>query len=209
MDIKWGAAIVLALILIFLATNESFTGILFPAFGTISVRSRADGELYNIQNDLPDPQGAADMLGKLHLITVSLMYHMKKNHPTNPLTIRLLQRYNPNKKRETHPINNDDSTSYTINKSSFSFCLRNKKTKQLHDLNTLSFTLLHEISHMAVDVVGHPPEFWGAFKTILQFAVEAELYIPIDYSLYPIEFCGLDVAYQPLLDSNLIIVPDA
>ncbi len=208
MDPKFGVLIVVAILIIVVCRNDALMGAVFPSFGMLRIRSQVDGELYNIQRNLPDPQGAADMLGKLHLIAVSMMYHMKKKHPTNPLTVNLIKRYNPNKKRETHPINSDNSTSYTLNKAAFSFCLRNKETKQLHDLNTLAFTLIHEMTHMAVDVIGHPPEFWSAFKTMLMFAVEAELYIPVDYAKYPINFCGLPVGYQPLYDQNLIIISD-
>ena len=51
----------------------------------------------------------------------------------------------------------DDSkfTSYSINKGEeIVFCLRCKKTNQLHNINELMYVAIHEISHVACPEIG-------------------------------------------------------
>ena len=61
----------------------------------------------------------------------------------------------------------------------------------------------HELTHIGSDVKDHPPEFWSAFKFVLQEAVECRTYTPVNYSLHPEEYCGMSVSYNPLFDANL------
>jgi len=204
MNKNFGLVIVICIIAFYIILNNTiFIKRFFPSISSELMTSKIDGEKYYVQKNFQDKQLAVDTLAKLHILAISLLYHMKKYYPTSPLTIRLLERYDPNKKSENHPINADNSTSYTLNKESFSFCIRNKKTLKIHNINDLSFVLLHEITHQSVDVTGHPSYFWSAFKTILQIGAKAKLYIPIDYSRYPFIYCGLPVKYNPLFDPNL------
>jgi hypothetical protein len=50
---------------------------------------------------------------------------------------------------------------------------------------------------------GHEADFWATFKWLLQEAVEASVYTPIDFKLHPRNFCGLEITYSPLDDMSL------
>jgi hypothetical protein len=98
-----------------------------------------------------------------------------------------------------------DNTSYTINKGEeIHMCLRDPNTKQLiQDNNIIDFVMFHELAHVACPKDQHEDEFWVYFKLLLSNAVEAGLYVPVDYSKAPLSYCGLDVTYNPLYDKTL------
>ena len=93
---------------------------------------------------------------------------------------------------ETDPTSN--LTSYSVNKGEeLSFCLHSKKTKELHDINLLMYVAIHEMSHIACPEIGHGELFKKIFKNFVQIAVELNIYDKVDYNLYPIEYCGMNL----------------
>lgn len=76
------------------------------------------------------------------------------------------------------------------------FCLRHKNGK-LHDINTIMFVVLHEITHMLNDRWGHEVYFWQLFRVVLTDAVECGIYVPIDYSIAPQKYCGMTITQNP------------
>ena len=121
------------------------------------------------------------------------------------MAVRLNEKYNPDAIIENNPKGPHD-TSYTEDKGRvFALCVREKKTgyNLMEDKNSLTFVSLHELSHIASIEFQHETEFWSNFKFILQNAVDSGLYKPIDYSIKPINYCGLDVTYNPLYDKDL------
>ena len=91
---------------------------------------------------------------------------------------------------ETDP--NSDLTSYSINKGEeLAFCLKSKKTGQLHDLNLLMYVALHEMAHIACPETGHGELFKKIFKFLTDRAIDLNIYIKVDYNLQPIEYCGM------------------
>jgi len=117
---------------------------------------------------------------------------------------KLLNRYNPDNLIENSPKDKQD-TSYTLNKgSTIAFCLREKdSTTQLHDLNTLIFVAIHELAHIAIDDNDHPPKFWKMFKFLLEEAELGGIYKSKDYKKNPVHYCGMEVNYNPIYDSNV------
>lgn len=90
-------------------------------------------------------------------------------------------------------------TSYTVNKKDIYMCLRTRdKSEQTYDYNTLLYVVLHEISHLIAKNIGHDTEFLIIFKFIVQEAIKAGVYTYEDYSVKPINYCGLT------LRSNII-----
>lgn len=175
-----------------------------PFFSSNKIISRVDGRAYKVQGEFTDKGHAADIMAVLKEIMINVLYHMKKDYPTHPMTKKLLARYDPDKKRENRPNNSDDSTSYTINKGEMLyFCLRDKKDNKIHNPNDLIFVAIHEMAHIAINEFNHPPIFWQAFKRLLIVAAQHKLYKPVDYSAHPVVYCGLDVRYNPLFDSSL------
>ncbi len=115
----------------------------------------------------------------------------------------LLDNYNPDVFYENDPRYTKD-TSYTLDKGKAMYiCLRNKDDPtHLVDEGTLLFTMLHEMAHIAnYRGWGHGQDFWACFKWLLHEAQLAGIYVPIDYSKYPTDFCGLTINWNPLLDS--------
>lgn len=121
---------------------------------------------------------------------------------------QLIHNYDAKDIHEISPLNKDGSTSYTENKKTLILCLRRKKADEngdhpLHDINTMMFVVLHELTHMMNDEWGHPYEFWVLFKFVLENAVEAGVYTPVDYKRNPLVYCGMDITYNPLFDLKL------
>jgi len=98
---------------------------------------------------------------------------------------------------ETDPDSN--LTSYSVNKGEeISFCLRSKKTGNLHDINLLTYVGIHEISHIACPEIGHGDLFKKIFRMFAQEAVNIGIYKKVDYAESPTEYCGM------ILSSSII-----
>jgi hypothetical protein len=121
---------------------------------------------------------------------------------------QLVRNYDPKQIYEISPMNPEGVTSYTEDKHKLILCLRKKETDaagqhELHDINTVMFVVLHELSHMMNDMWGHPMGFWVLFKFMLLNAVEINIYQPVDYAKSPLLYCGLLLTYNPLFDPKI------
>lgn len=119
--------------------------------------------------------------------------------------IAMVRGYDPDVLSENDPRVSGE-TSYTVAKGrQMLMCVRSRENPDvLSDPNTLMFTHLHELAHIAnYNGWGHGPDFWTTFKWVLREAVAAGVYEPVDYAAQPIMFCGLNINYQPLYDRNL------
>ena len=93
---------------------------------------------------------------------------------------------------ETDP--SSSFTSYSVNKGEeLAFCLRDKDTNKLHDINTLMYVGLHEISHIACPEIGHGDLFKEIFKYFCLEAININIYKAQDYSVNPIRYCGMNL----------------
>jgi hypothetical protein len=122
--------------------------------------------------------------------------------------MQLISNYNSDEIYEISPLNKQGLTSYTENKKVLILCLRRKAADlaghhPLHDINTMMFVVLHELTHMMNSTWDHHYDFWQLFKFVLENAVEAGVYTPVDYSRAPIVYCGLRLSYNPLYDPRL------
>jgi predicted metal-dependent hydrolase len=91
-------------------------------------------------------------------------------------------------------------TSFSVNKGEeIAFCLKSKKTSELHDLNLIMYVALHEMAHIACPEIGHGDLFKKIFKFLTETAIELKLYTLDDYESNPVEYCGM------MLSSNIII----
>ena len=125
------------------------------------------------------------------------MRKLRTEHGDDPAVMKLLARYNPGSLVENSPHNPEGETSYALDKGrEIAMCLRDKNSGELHDLDTLTFVALHEITHIAIDAADHPAEFWDTFRKIL---IAAEpIYISPDFAASPQPYCGLMIDYNPL-----------
>jgi hypothetical protein len=174
-----------------------------------------DGYPYRVQGGHPGAAEAADRLAQINARTVRLLRALRRKYARGAqkgqyparaaATQRLLSLYNPDNIAENSPRDPSGDTSYTVDKGAvLALCLRGKGPgTPLHPINLLTFVALHELTHIAVTVHDHPPEFWIAFKWLLAEAAEAGVYRPEDFRSRPQTFCGTPVDYNPLFDAGL------
>ena len=174
------------------------------------VYSNVDGMYYKVhQNHKETEQEAADIMAHINQRLIEILRHLRDNYHSddaekNLFIKKLLKRYNFDNMVENSPVNPKKDTSYVINKGSvFALCLRDKKTNKLHDLDTLTFVALHEMTHIALEDIDHPKEFWVYFKFLLQEAENAGIYVSIDYTKFHKKYCGMVIEYNPVYDTSL------
>ena len=93
-------------------------------------------------------------------------------------------------------------TSYTVNKGEeLVLCLRSKKTGQLHDINLITYVVLHELTHIACPEIDHTPLFTEIFKFFVKIAVDIKIYTYVNYQLDPKEYCGISI-HEHLLKNH-------
>jgi hypothetical protein len=144
----------------------------------------------------------ANLLGEI----VSNMYKLKNYLITNinnyPDYKIYIQQLNNNLTTstivyETEPTT--ELTSYSVNKGEeISFCLKSKKTGDLHDLNLLMYVAVHEMSHIACPEIGHGELFKVIFKKFIEVAIQIGIYKKVNFIETPVEYCGM------ILSSSII-----
>ena len=95
---------------------------------------------------------------------------------------------------------NSKLTSFSVNKGEeIAFCLRSKKSNELHQLNLIMYVALHEMAHIACPEIGHGDLFKKIFKFLTEIAIELNIYKLDNYEANPIEYCGM------MLSSNILV----
>ena len=98
---------------------------------------------------------------------------------------------------ETDPESN--LTSFSVNKGEeLSFCLKSKKSNQLHDINLLMYVAIHEMAHIACPEIGHGDLFKKIFRKLAEEAIKIGIYKKVNFSEIPTEYCGM------ILSSSII-----
>lgn len=186
----------------------------------IEVQVPGGEETYIVSTKFEDYKDAVKLLSRVNRKTIEILRYLKKKYVPNEFTGKrmnndvfandmqkivqhMLKNYNPEVIIENIPGGND--TSYTINKGQKLYmCIRNKVTHQLIDEHTVTFVLLHELSHIGHYYGwGHGKSYWEVFKFVLYNAEESGLYTSQNYRSRPVVYCGLNVNYNPLLDPNI------
>ena len=171
--------------------------------------SSIDNQCYQIQQkyDKSTYGGAADMLAAINKKDTKITMSDEKFNLRKEMTLNLMKRYNPGVIRE-HDPKGIKNTSYVWKKGEeIGYCLRERETGKfnLHKMDILFFVNLHEISHLTATKYdpGHKQGFWKNFKIVLEEAIDAGIYNPVNYKQSPNKYCGLDVKYNPYYDGNL------
>lgn len=183
----------------------------FSIKNTSYIPSNIDGLSYYVHNQHNDMQDAADMFAEINQITTDIIKYIYNKYKDSLNTKRknvarlLMSRYNVNNLIENSPLNIKKDTSYTINKGDIiAICIRSSKEyNQIHEFDTITFVVLHEITHISITAYDHPEEFWEVFKFILLEAEEAGLYISPDFEKYTKEYCGIKINYNPRYDDAI------
>jgi len=215
------SVVALIIIVLYFAARRLILGAdRFTIENTKPIVSTIDGIPYRVHEAHLGPQKAADTLAKLNGRVIDVLRHLRNRYLRGPpmpgteervaATKRLLARYNPDNLAENSPQDPTGDTAYSLDKGAIvAICLRDRGTPRngaapnaIHDLSTLTFVTLHEMSHIAIDEIDHPKKFWETFKWLLEEAEQAGIYTSPDYSLGSARYCGMDVNYNPRYDGN-------
>ena len=160
-----------------------------------------DGRQYEMQN-LPNKESAVALMSKIrgHLTKLFEYYRDTPGVAQDPAAARFVSRFSPDVFVENDMGSSD--TSYSENKGQkIVVCLRDKTKKPqypLIDENTVMFVMLHEMSHLMTETIGHTQEFWTHFKRVLHDAVQLGIYKPVNYSQQPTPYCGMTITDTPI-----------
>ena len=69
-------------------------------------------------------------------------------------------------------------------------CLRDRKTNQIYADNLITYVFLHELGHIMSPSYGHDDNFLRSFRVMLNMAIYLNLYVEVDYSKEPVDYCG-------------------
>lgn len=166
------------------------------------VVSSVDNEAYRVQEEFDNKQRAADILAEINQMYVRIIYHLKRTQMGSSWSENIIflgEHYNPTVLGE-HIPSNLNYTSYVAQKGKkIRLCLRTPEDRRVfHDINTIRFVALHELSHLMVQSYGHDDTFWDAFRFLLREASSMGEIKLIDYSKAPVRYCGIDVTSNPL-----------
>tara|TARA_Y100001970_G_C14208821_1_gene845708 strand:- start:634 stop:1221 length:588 start_codon:yes stop_codon:yes gene_type:complete len=164
------------------------------------IKSPVDNETYCVRHR-ENINDAVTLLSKMNVTLKKLVQYVYKKYPNKENVKRLHQKYNPKKVIEISPLSKH--TAYSENKGKkLAFCLNKERNihSKMIDENTLIFVGIHELSHIASASKGHGDEFWDNFKFLLENAVEAKLYKPIDYKKDNVQYCGMNITDSPYYD---------
>lgn len=173
-----------------------------------------DSRCYKVVEKFENNKEAAELLSYINKFTIELIRHMRKKYlwdgqeslQHKELTQNLINSYNPDSIIENNPKGNIN-TSYVEDKGKIiAICLREKESgnNMFHDKNIIEFVVMHELSHIGSDVIGHDDlEFWINFKILIKNAVELGIHKPINYQHKPVIYCSLRVDYNPFFDPEV------
>lgn len=159
-----------------------------------SVQSEVDGNSYLVQKKFVDSKEASNLLASIKNRLDILIVHLKKTHPNDVRTQRILSRFDT-----SNIVENDTSgkfTSFTQNKGErMVFCLRTRDNRaRLHPINLMMFVAIHELGHVCSESVGHDdPEFWENFAFLLREAVKINVWRYTDFKKNPTTYCGMRI----------------
>jgi hypothetical protein len=210
--VGWVLGAVVLLTLVVLLVAKAAAPAHYALDQTRAVRSGVDGAPYRVHLVHRSPDRAADTMAALNFRAVELMRHLRDRYLRGPkgypererATRRLLSLYNPDNLAENSPQNSEKDTSYTVDKGAIvALCLRGRSGGGIHDLETLTFVLIHELTHIAIEAPGHPQRFWRVFRFLLEEAWQARLLRGVNYMRTPTVYCGIGIDYNPLYDPAL------
>ncbi len=158
------------------------------------VISGVDGNTYCVR-ERKRVKEAADILARVAGKCGKLIEYMDSKGLSPELTARLKRKFNPDIFVETLPTSQYEA--YSENKGdSLALCLNKFNSVKMDDPHlidehTLMYVAIHELGHICTVSVGHEPEFWDNFRTLLVHAKEAGIHTPVDYSKTEASYCGI------------------
>lgn len=133
------------------------------------------------------------------------------NDPLSDFRVRavylLVTRYRPNYLEENQPTSPKDTSWEEGKGERIALCLREQRSGQynLLDVELIKFVAIHELTHIAANTLDHPYYFWKVFKFLLVEAHNLLGYNLVDYEKNPVDYCSMQVTYNPVYDNTLNI----
>ena len=157
----------------------------------------SNGNEYLVRN-LSDKVEAANKLGSISDTLKNLVNSLNENDDNKGEYIQKLKKsFNPEYITENIP--GSIYVAYSVNKGEeLSLCIREKGSDKFIDDNTIIFVAIHELSHIMTPEIGHTPLFWDNMKYLLEQASSQGIYMPVDYSQSPVNYCGMDINSTPM-----------
>ncbi len=170
-------------------------------------RECLEGGAFRTQCYLGDRARASRILETIHSNLERLILYVNSKYPSSSMyrlfIDRMMRGYRSEAIQETHPLKPGE-TSYVVgNGDIFSLCIRHIEggNYEYHDINTLMFVSIHELSHIGADDISHEEIFWKVFRWLLLNASEAGVYNPVDYKHNPVMYCNkIEINYSPLFN---------
>jgi len=161
------------------------------------IESSVNGKKYYVRN-LPDKKEAADKLANIGIKLQRLIDSLDlKEEEKGEYNQKLKDNFNSDYITENIP--GSQYVAYSVNKGEeLSLCVREKDTEKFMDDNIILFVAIHELSHIMTPETGHTPLFWDNMKYLLEKASSQGIYMPINYSESPVEYCGMDINSTPM-----------
>jgi hypothetical protein len=157
----------------------------------------SNGNEYLVRN-LPDKIEAANKLGSISDSLKNLVKGLNENDDSKGEYIKQLKE-SFNTEYITENIPGSLYVAYSVNKGEeLSLCIRDKGSEKFIDDNTVIFVAIHELAHIMTPETGHTPLFWDNMKFLLEQASSQGIYMPVDYSQSPVEYCGMDINSTPM-----------
>jgi len=186
-------AIIIVIIYLFLFHNKK---------NVVLIEGR-DKNKYLVYNDTKKNDSAlllSDVINNMFKLKDYLYKNIKKYPDFEPYIKQLYKNLNKDRSLIYENDPNSKLTSFSVNKGEeIAFCLRSKKTNELHQLNLIMYVALHEMAHIACPEIGHGDLFKKIFKFLTEVAIEIKLYELDNYESKPVEYCGM------MLSSNILI----
>ncbi len=200
--------IIFILIILYENNNKDY-------FSSSKTCNDIDKRCYATVDKFQNSLEASETLAYLNKFSIDLMRYLRQKYLFDNkgsshhirMVNNLLTNYNPDNIIENAPTTSEN-TSYVQDKGEvFAVCLREKASglNMFHDKNILEYVVMHEMAHLASDVIGHEDiEFWRNFKILMENAVENNMHTPINYKNNPVVYCSLEVNYNPYFDERII-----
>ena len=115
---------------------------------------------------------------------------LNNNYPSKKQA-QLLQ-YNWNKVL-IHETNYTDHVAYVVDKNQKLYLCASTPHGSDENRNTMRYVVFHELAHMMSESYGHNDEFGQNFLAILRVGVNLGIYIPVNYTNNPVNYCGTKI----------------
>lgn len=176
-----------------------------------------NNKTFNVIKDKDNYENAAELLYKIDNNLLSLINHITKKYHNMDSNIipkkqkiikniiyKLQKNYKSHSLKENFPSEPGKDVSFNINKGDhISLCLRDfNNPKTFHEFNDIMFVAIHELAHSCSKSYGHDDEFWYIFRFLLENAIELGIYKNINYNKNPVNYCSMQITYNPILDKT-------